>query len=416
MTTTTLISIEKYIVKPILLLVNILVRITGKITRINHDLSRDFDVIAVCKFKGMGSIIQATPLLQTLRNRYPNAEIIFVSTKVNYNFLSKIDLIDTIICLNDKNVFSILKNILPFLFRLIKKNIKVYIDLEVYSHFSSFVTTASLSKNRIGFYLKSEDYRLGIYTHMMYFNINSSISQVYLQIARLLQIQNVVPHLYNFNNITKTAIKHLDYEYFVININASDLRIERRWNIDNFEQLINLLLTLFKDVKIVLIGASSEQSYVKDLCERFDNENIINLSGKTNIEELILILKDAKLVITNDTGPMHLSFSLKTKTVALFGPCSPAQYGFSHNAMIIYNRIYCSPCVHEFLKPPCNGDNQCMKQITVEEVINAVIFLMNNDCTSIKDDSTVIYCKLGSSMPLGIVTRKKQPPQFQKFH
>ena len=406
MPTTTLILIEKYIVKPILLFVNILVRITGKITRINHDLSRDFDVIAVCKFKGMGSIIQATPLLQTLRNKYPNAEIIFVSTKVNYDFLSKIDLINTIICLNDKNIFSILKNIVPFLLRLIRKNIKVYIDLEVYSHFSSFVTTASLARNRIGFYLKSEDYRLGIYTHMMYFNINASILQVYLQIARLLHIQDIVPQLYKFENITQTAAKYLNYDYLVININASDLRIERRWDINNFERLIKILLSSLK-MKIVLIGSPAERKYVESLCEKINNENLINLSGKTNIEELILTLKYAKLVITNDTGPMHLSFSLRTKTIALFGPCSPTQYGFSQNSVIIYNRIYCSPCVHEFLKPPCNGDNQCMKQISVEEVAKAVNSLINNEDATIENNTNIIYCKLDNKTPLGIVTRKK---------
>ncbi len=61
----------------------------------------------------------------------------------------------------------------------------VYIDLEIYSNFSTLVTLFSCSKNRISFYLRSSSFRMGIYTHMMFFNSEVQISEVYLQIARL---------------------------------------------------------------------------------------------------------------------------------------------------------------------------------------------------------------------------------------
>ena len=69
---------------------NYLVRLMGKIMRFDHTLDREMKKIVVCKFKGMGSIIQATPLLKTLRNRYPNAEIIFVTSVENEKIVSKI--------------------------------------------------------------------------------------------------------------------------------------------------------------------------------------------------------------------------------------------------------------------------------------------------------------------------------------
>ena len=72
--------------------------------------------------------------------------------------------------------------------------------------------------------------------------------------------------------------------------------------------------------------------------------------------------------MTNDTGPMHIAFSCGTPTVALFGPASPIQYPGIKNTSIIYKDVYCSPCVHDFVIPPCNGDNICMKLITVSEV------------------------------------------------
>ncbi len=68
---------------------------------------------------------------------------------------------------------------------------------------------------------------------------------------------------------------------------------------------------------------------------------------------------------------MHIGFSLKKTAIALFGPCSPHQYGFAENAVCFYKNVYCSPCVHEFIIPPCSyGNNDCMKLISVEEVMN----------------------------------------------
>src|SRR5690606_41311836 len=96
------ILLDKYIAKPVAYLLNFIVRIAGKLLSIDHNLNKDFRTIAICKFKGMGSIIQATPMLQAIRNRFPDAEIIFVSSVANKSLLEKIDLVNTIITLDDR--------------------------------------------------------------------------------------------------------------------------------------------------------------------------------------------------------------------------------------------------------------------------------------------------------------------------
>lgn len=94
MKTRTQILIDRVIAKPLAILLNFVTRIAGQIFRIDHSLDKPFKRLAICKFKGMGSIIQATPLLLALRNRYPDAEIIFVSTKANEKLLKNIKTID----------------------------------------------------------------------------------------------------------------------------------------------------------------------------------------------------------------------------------------------------------------------------------------------------------------------------------
>jgi ADP-heptose:LPS heptosyltransferase len=401
------IIIDQYIAKPIAYLLNFLVRIIGKIASIDHSLDHDFKRIVVCKFKGLGSIIQSTPMLAVIREKYPNAEIIFVSTKANEAFLKRIDLIDTIITLHDKNPFTLIGSVFKAWFRLFRMRPDIYIDLEIYSNFSTLITLFSISKNRIGFYLRSSSFRMGIYTHMMFFNSKVPISEVYLQIARLFGPIKSSPKLFPMDKNIEFSTNLLPSKsYIVINPNASDLRLERRWGKENFKKLIQQISRKYPNYEIVLIGSKDEREYVSEIIEDFDSNNIQNLAGKTNIDELIGIIKNAQLVITNDTGPMHISFSCNSPTICLFGPCSPEQYGWVENTKIIYKKVYCSPCVHDFSTPPCKGNNTCMQLIEVSEVMEAIVSFFEHGMLSNSSNISLDQTQyIVSNETLGLVNR-----------
>ena len=402
------IIIDKYLIKPLVYILNFLVRFVGKILFINHSLEREFKRIVICKFKGMGSIIQATPMLEAIRKRYPNAEIIFVSTQSNRAILEKINHIDSIVTLDDRNVFRLIRTLVQAQFKLIRLRPEVYIDLEIYSNFSTLFTLLTLSKNRIGFYLRSSSFKMGIYTHMMFFNVKAPISEVYLQIARLFGKIDSDIRLYP---LYKNADKYSGFnfpagKYILINPNASDLRIERRWGSQNFKKLIQQINTDFPDLEILIIGSKNERDYSQKVLDDIQSDMNRNIAGLTNIDELILLIKNATLMITNDTGPMHIGFACETPSICLFGPCSPDQYGWGGQVTIIYKNVFCSPCVHDFNVAPCNGDNVCMKLITVEEVIEKVKDQIENTIpvSDTPNRNPIVYSAEDSS-PLGVVRR-----------
>lgn len=366
------IFIDKLIAKPTAYLLNFLVRIAGQILRIDHNLNREFKTIAVCKFKGMGSIIQSTPMLQAIRNKYPDAQIIYVSTRANKTVLEKIDLIDTVILVNDKNLGTFISSNLKALWQLIRIRPEIYFDLEIYSDYSTLFTTFSLAKNRVGFYLRSSSFRMGIYTHMMFFNPRVSISKVYLQMAGLIGCDTGTEVLYPLQQHNHTAYDKPEKPYLVINPNASDLRLERRWHKDRFIELIQQILQRFPQYDIYLVGSPDERPYVTEIATAVNDARLLNVAGTTSIAELISIVAHATLMISNDTGPMHVAFSTQTPVVCLFGPCSPDQYAMNEHAYIIYKQVFCSPCVHDFEVPPCKGNNVCMQLITTAEVFSKV--------------------------------------------
>jgi ADP-heptose:LPS heptosyltransferase len=408
------IIIDRFIGLPIVYTLNALARALGILLRLDHTLDRPFKTIAVSKFVGLGSIIQSQPLLAALRKQYPDARIIFITSKGNQGLFEFIPIVDDVFIIEDSSFLALIRSSISLLFRIWRNRPDVLIDLEIYSNYSSILGTMSLAKNRMGFYKNDKYYRKGLYTHMMFFNMKSPISQSYLQFARLLNCGIIDGHLSltipEDNKITLSEIGHrlnlaLDQNYIIINPNASDLRIERRWRADNFVLLLDRLVQQLPDYKFILIGSVSEQVYVNNIYERVKNRTqLINSAGQLSLKELVVLIAHAQQMVTNDTGPMHIAFALKVKTVALFGPCSPEQYGGSELARIIYKNVYCSPCVHEFITPPCRGDNQCMIKILVHEVLEATMANCRDEQLPITKFS--IDYTSDSNLPLGRLDRR----------
>lgn len=377
-------------------LLRVLVRLAGKILGINHRLDRPFSRIVVCKFKGMGSIVQASALLNSLRINYPQADIYFITTPANLGILEAFgELNIKPLLVNDKVAFKLLSSTFRLLIRLWRIRPQLYLDLEVYSNYSSLVCTLSCATNRIGFYKSDKEYRSGLYTHLMYYNIKAPISEIYLQMLRLLPGKQgytalVMPG-FPENAFDETAkLMPADQPYFVINPNASDLRLERRWGTNQFIGLLQELLKHYPTHNLVLTGAPSEAEYVAGICNEFSSESrIINSAGQLSFRGLLALIHSAQAVITNDTGPLHLALAFKKPTVGLFGPCSPQQYGQMESCVAVYKNVYCSPCVHEFSIPPCRGNNTCMQRIEVNEVLLALNLCLGRKTEQI--DSPFIY-------------------------
>jgi len=393
------IAIDHLIIRPFAFLLNFAVRIMGKITSIDHRLDKDFEKIVICKFKGLGSIIQSTPMVEAFRKSYPNAEIIYLSTQSNRALLEKIEHIDTIYTIDDSSIFKLIRTLTKIQIQLLRKRPDIFIDLEIYSNFSTIVGVFSLSKNRIGYYLRSSSFKMGIYTHMMFFNSTLPISEVYFQLFRLFKKEFPKPNLYPLKS---TSSIELPEKYVVINPNASDLRIERRWDINNFKSIVEFLLSN-SYYSVVLIGSKGEKEYTDQLLKNHSSERLISLAGKTSMDELIKVIEKADLMITNDTGPMHIAFATGVSTICLFGPCSPQQYGNFNNTKVFYKKAYCSPCVHDFNIPPCMGNNVCMKMIEVEEVKKSISDFIKNGKLDNIDSITIAY-EIPNTV-LGLVNR-----------
>ena len=103
--------------------------------------------------------------------------------------------------------------------------------------------------------------------------------------------------------------------------------------------------------------------------------NCVNRIGQTTIEQLIDELRKCRLLLTNDTGTMHLASLLGVPTVAIFGSTEPRLTGpLGNYHIVLRHQVECSPC---FLRE-CPIDFRCMKAVAVEEVVEAVLSVLKS--------------------------------------
>jgi heptosyltransferase-2 len=139
----------------------------------------------------------------------------------------------------------------------------------------------------------------------------------------------------------------------------------KRWT--EFHQVANRISSEQR-AHWLIFGTGKEQVFAQKLVETL-GANATDLTGRTTVLELMRHLRRCQLLLTNDTGTMHLAAHLGVPTVSIFGSTEPALTGpMGTGHEVVRHHVECSPC---FLRE-CPLDFRCMKAVTVEEVVEKV--------------------------------------------
>lgn len=341
--------------------------------------------ILVTKYLGMGSILLATPTLAALKEAFPSSRILFLTFASNAEFARQIDIFDEVIAVRTGSIIQFAVDMVSVLIRLRRARIDVAFDLEFFARFSTIVTYLSGARRRIGYYLPKL-WRGDLLTDQIHFNPYRHVTEIF---AAQLEPYRLTVHDFSLipPRIDPRAVARVrellaadrpgGQKMVVVNVNASDLSQERRWPLENFRELLQGFAARY-DVKFVLIGSRGEQEFVGSFFSSLDQstrDRVVNLTGQLQVTELIALLSCCCLVISNDSGPLHIAASLQIPTIAFYGPETPLLYGPRGGRQVIfYAGIYCSPClnVYNAKKAMCNGDNRCMQAIRPADVLQEI--------------------------------------------
>lgn len=177
----------------------------------------------------------------------------------------------------------------------------------------------------------------------------------------------------------ENGIKDDDTAIGIMAGGASNIKTDmpiKRWPLGNYAELSNKAIA--DGYKVILLGAESDRPNALAILENAA-ENVIDLTGKTTLEETAAVMKKCSVIVTHDSGPMHLASAVGVPVISIFGPTDHREYyplnRGSHDFWNAEN-IECSPCYEDGRFPDCD-DPVCIKAVTVEQVYQKAIDIIN---------------------------------------
>lgn len=342
--------------------------------------------IALVKFWGMGSIVLMTPAIALLREKYPQAELTFVTQAANRGVVELLDGIDSVLTLEvGHGPVAFAKSLSALVGAVRQRRFDLWLDFEFLTRFSALLTGVSGAKVAAGYHAPEVD--RGDFHHVRVpFNSYWHISDNFCALASgdldpvsfERPLQRIVPRPEAASAIAaqlEAAGLAPGEPYMILNPNAGELALERRWSVDRFARLADEIAGLYPH-RLVVVGAPGEVAYVRGMTRQVQRQDrLIDLAGKTSLDALVALFAGARLVVSNDTGPLHLACAIGTPTVAIFGPETPTLFGpRGPKHRVVYKNLACSPCLNVY-----NGRSvkcrfatpQCV-EISVSEVLTAV--------------------------------------------
>jgi lipopolysaccharide heptosyltransferase II len=358
--------------------------------------------ILLLKMWGMGSIVLASPLLGRLRARYPNARIDFVTLLENAPIVRMYPEVERLITIDlGGGTLRFLLATLRTLRSIRREGYDLLLDLEFFTRFSAIFSFLAGPRWSHGFSAKG-NWRGKLHDVEVPFNAYHHVASNFLtvlegdymnpveaeELARPGLLPRLSPPLGSWESCRRRLSQHPAWReqepIVVVNPNAGDMALERRWPTRHVTDFLAELAARCS-ANLVLIGSPAEREYVESLVARSGlGSRVISLAGETAMAELVALFSHAAVVVTNDSGPMHVAAAAGASTVALFGPETPALYSPLRSArgqrhLVHHRKLACSPCmfVHDNKVLSCwFAQAKCMAGIEPAEVVASVEALL----------------------------------------
>lgn len=338
--------------------------------------------ILIIRLSSIGDIILASSLIRLTKKRFPQAKInMAVSTEFE-------ELISANPNINEVILFE-RKTGLKGLLRLCKKIRKEQYDLIIDIHKklrSLLICLTSGAKQRVSYNKHSVLRFLLVRFKINRYKEIPFISNLYLKSIEKFGVEDDGGGLEFYITPSKEAsisellrIEEIAKQDILIGLAPGAHWDTKRWHKERFIELANLLIQR-KNAKIVIFGGKDEVKLSEEIKTSLLNKPII-AAGQLSLMETAALLKKCKVLITNDTGVLHISAAVKTPVVAIFGP-TVGEFGYYPYRVlnrVISKSLPCKPCTTKGTSMCPINTFDCMNFVSTNEVLEAVEEIMESD-------------------------------------
>ncbi len=339
---------------------------------------RNPEKILIIRLSSIGDILLATPLIRILRQRFPDAQLDFLTKSRFSELLAANPYLNHLLPFNDPSGFQELRRV------------KQHIRTEKYDWIVDIHRNIRTRYLKCGsgsaqhFIYNKRVWRRFLLVHfkLNYYSSIIPVFQRYLEPLSQFGIQDDLAGLdFHFLpgiavNTPQRFIQFLKLYPCVIGLVPGAGFATKRWPAENFARAADLLAKHLQ-AGIIIFGGKAERTLQQEIQSR-TTAPILGLAGECSLQETAAMMRVCHLIISNDSGLMHLAVALRKKLIAIFGGTT-AELGFfpvGDQQIILEAPVRCRPCSH-IGKPACPKRHfDCMRLITPEQVQAAALQLL----------------------------------------
>jgi lipopolysaccharide heptosyltransferase II len=344
-------------------------------------MERTLNKTLIIRLSSVGDIVLASPLIRLIRKRFPKAQIDFLVKSEYADLVRYNPHLRYVIEFNTRRGFAEVRALRR---KIRQERYEAIIDIQ--GNFrSSFLRSGASST-----VLKMNKRRLARFFLVNFkWNIYRSAPAVpirYLETVRSLGIADdggglelFVPEEARVRVWDQLSKAGIDGQGQVVGLCPGAKHGTKRWLREHFEQLA-VALVKEDNVKLLLFGGKDDQEACGSIERQVIQEtgkrsSIVNYVGILSLLETASAMDACDAIIANDSGLLHLAAARKRRVVAIFGP-TVREFGFypfgTESKVIEHRDLYCRPCTHIGGQSCPERHFRCMKEIAVEDVLNAV--------------------------------------------
>ncbi|MBW1981994.1 MAG: lipopolysaccharide heptosyltransferase I [Deltaproteobacteria bacterium] len=347
--------------------------------------------ILIVKLSSLGDVIHTLPALAALRRHYPEASIRWLVEEPAAELLEYYPGIDEVVVCSRRSWLrmlerpscwpGLLREIREFCVRLRRHHYDIVIDLQGLIK-SAFWVALARGQRKIGFARSRELSWLVLNEKLPPYNPEQHAVERYLQIPRYLGCNGENLEVQRF--WTSAEAERMESKLRrettagtgpLVVFHPVSRWPSKSWPVGNFALLARELVRKHR-ATVVMTGAAVDRGKVSRIIEQANISRVFNWAGSTNLRELACLCRRAAVVVSTDSGPMHLAAAVGTGVVGLFGPTAPwrtGPYGGGH--VVLRADLECSPC----FRRNCQS-MECMNALEVDKVAQAVDYVLRREC------------------------------------
>lgn len=361
--------------------------------------------ILIILLSEMGSLVLAHAMFAQLKRQYPDAALHVMLFKKNREVLDLLGVVPeaNVLTIDDRTLTQFLPDIWRAIRLMRALKFDVVIDCELFTRVSSIFAYLSAAPVRVGFSRHTQEglYRGTFINRPVMYNPYRHLSEQFLTMvaaigsasvpkgksAPVSRVERPPQLVFRDGELEEVASAlYADFpaisgKKLVLVYPSGGILPIRAWPPESYKLLCVSLLA--DGYAVGLIGMKDDAPLAQEIVEYAQSQYCVDLTGYTRtVRHLLCVFQYASLLVTNDGGPGQFAALTRLPTLVFFGPETPALYSpLTDNIHCLYSSWSCSPCLtaYNHRLSPCDGDNQCLKQITPDQVLSKARELLSAD-------------------------------------